>query len=326
MGIKDLLKKKYGEHYYNDVFPTLNKQRTNIPGLDVILSGGLPLGRIIEIVGQSSVCKTTLALHIAKSFIDDAKEVVYVDCEATVDGERLTDIGIDTKLFHLYRPDNGEDALDFAIDALEAGAKLAVIDSVPMLISKKVVSNEVGQLAIAPQARLLSAEQHRLIAACYRTGGSIIFINQMRQNVGGYGNPNIPTGGKALEYMSSVILELNRVDIAKDGSGLTIAAKTRKNKTGVGNQVTEFFVAFPNAIIDSYSSMKDALEKKGFLKRAGSYFCFTDDLKELMGQDKNIQGGKGVVEFLKNNKNHYEYLYNLILASPLEETHEIEEE
>jgi len=318
MTIASKLSKKYGERYYNKTYPNPTVERTGIPGLDIILGGGIPNGRIIQIVGQSSSCKTTLSLHIAKNYIDNGHEVGFVDCESTLTDDRLNEIQISKDKFHLFLPSDGADALNFAFDILEAGAKLVIIDSVPMLISQKVVNNEVGQLAIAPQARLLSQEQHHIIQACYTSNGTIIFINQMRQSIGSYGNPNIATGGKALQYMCSSIIETRRSDVAKDGSGVNIIAKTTKNKLTSANQSTEFFVDFPLAVIDKFSSMKDALEKKKLIIRGGSFFNFREDLKLKFGQEKSIQGGKGVVDFLRNNPECYNFLYDLVLEDCME--------
>jgi len=67
--------------------------------LDLALSnrknGGLPLGRIIELSGQSSAGKSLVCAHIAKNTQDKGGVVIYFDTEQATSKEYLQAIGVD---------------------------------------------------------------------------------------------------------------------------------------------------------------------------------------------------------------------------------------
>ncbi len=65
------------------------------------------------------------------------------------------------------------------------------------------------------QARLMSQALRKLTAAISKTNTTCIFINQLREKIGGvmFGNPETTTGGNALKFYASV-----RLDIRGNGS------------------------------------------------------------------------------------------------------------
>ena len=64
--------------------------------------GGIPVGKITEIAGLSSVGKSYLAVQIAAQAQKQGKFVVYYDAESAIDPVFLTDAGIDMNENFLY--------------------------------------------------------------------------------------------------------------------------------------------------------------------------------------------------------------------------------
>ena len=63
---------------------------------------GIPVGKISEIAGLSSVGKSYLAVQIAAQAQKQGKFVVYYDAESAIDPKFLTDSGIDMNDNFLY--------------------------------------------------------------------------------------------------------------------------------------------------------------------------------------------------------------------------------
>src|SRR5258706_10158280 len=96
---------------------------TGIIGLDKALGGGIPLGRMIELVGNSGAGKTTVILstmiQAQKKFPD--KIVVYIDAEHALDIPWAAKLGIDLKRFDHVHPEFAEDALMIMEKYAESG-------------------------------------------------------------------------------------------------------------------------------------------------------------------------------------------------------------
>ena len=61
---------------------------------------------------------------------------------------------------------------------------LIVVDSVAAMVPKAEFEAEVGKQTMALQARVLSPFLRKLIGTCAKTGCTVVFINQLRDNVG----------------------------------------------------------------------------------------------------------------------------------------------
>ena len=79
--INDLIKKL--PQYIPEVIPT------QIPVIDTALCGGLELGNVIQIVGESAVGKSTVAIDIALHLCNMDYKVLYVDTEGSISKELI---------------------------------------------------------------------------------------------------------------------------------------------------------------------------------------------------------------------------------------------
>ena len=65
-------------------------------------------------------------------------------------------------------------------------------------------------------ARLMSQAFRKLTATINKTGCTLIFINQLRMKIGVmFGSPETTTGGNAIEFYSSVRLDIRRIGAIK---------------------------------------------------------------------------------------------------------------
>jgi recombination protein RecA len=316
MDIGKILSKKYGDMYHGSSAPKLLKLSTGYIGFDVILGGGLPIGRMVQLAAPPSVGKSTTSICISKNLLEDGHPVLYLDLERTCDEDRLRHLGVaGHELFHYLRPDDGEVALTAAIEAVALGVRLVVIDSVPNLIPSSVMENDIGKLTYSPVAKFLGNEYPKLVSAFERYNACLILINQVRDNIGSmYGGKSHP-GGYALKHALSVSIDMSRVGEVKDNSAYNILFKTSKNKVYKEKLITElaYYKDSPSPIC-KYSSILHEGVKCGVIVQAGAYFKLSTDIVESMGFKETLgQGKERAQQSLADDKVMYEYLYNKIL-------------
>ncbi len=155
-------------------------------GLDSALGiGGLPRGRIIEIFGPESSGKTTLALHVIAEAQKEGGIAAFVDAEHALDPEYARRIGVKLTELLISQPDTGEQALDIVESLVRSGnVDVIVVDSVAALTPKDEIEGEMGQQHVGKQARLMSQALRKLTAITARSKTIVIFINQIRMQIG----------------------------------------------------------------------------------------------------------------------------------------------
>ena len=204
--------------------------------LDIALGiGGVPRGRIIEIYGPESSGKTTLALHVVAAAQKIGGEAAFIDAEHALDPEYAKNLGVDIDELLVSQPDNGEQALDIAEMLVRSGAlDVIVIDSVAALVPRAEIEGEMGDSFVGLQARLMSQALRKLAGVISKTNCVVIFINQLREKIGGmgYGPSETTTGGRALKFYSSVRIDIRRIEFIRAGN------------ENIGNHVRQQFKDF----------------------------------------------------------------------------------
>ncbi len=322
-GIEDTLasiKTKFGE---DAIMKLGEKPRVNVNviptgsiGLDSALGvGGMPRGRIIEIFGPESSGKTTLALHTVAESQKQGGVCAYIDAEHAMDPEYAKRIGVKTDELLISQPDTGEQALEIVESLVRSGKiDVIVVDSVAALTPKDEIEGEMGQQHIGKQARLMSQALRKLTAIVAKSKTVVIFINQIRMQIGVmFGNPETTPGGKALKFYTSVRLDIRRIASIKKGDevmGGRVRVKVVKNKVAAPFRQTEFDLMY-NEGISREGEMIALGEKFGIISKSGSSYSF--------GEAKLGRGYDATRQYLKEDKKIAEEIFNAIkikLANP----------
>lgn len=286
---------KLGEKARVDV----NSVPTGSIGLDAALGvGGLPRGRIIEIFGPESSGKTTLALHVVAEAQKMGGICAYIDAEHAMDPEYSKKIGVKIEELLISQPDTGEQALEITESLVRSGKiDVIVVDSVAALTPKDEIEGDMGAQHVGKQARLMSQALRKLTAIVAKSKTIVIFINQIRMQIGVmFGNPETTPGGKALKFYTSVRIDIRRIAQIKKGEevmGSRIRAKVVKNKVAAPFRQTEFDLMYNEGI--SHEGEIIALgEKMGIITKSGTSYAH--------GETKLGRGYDATRQFLAENK------------------------
>ena len=257
--------------------------------LDVALGvGGVPRGRIIEIFGPESSGKTTLALHIIREAQRKGGLAAFVDAEHALDPEYARKIGVKINDLLISQPDTGEQALEIVDSLVRSNViDVIVVDSVAALTPRAEIEGEMGAQHIGLQARLMSHALRKLTAIVSKSKTIIIFINQLRMQIGiMWGNPETTPGGKALKFYSSVRIDVRRAAQIKKGEeivGNRIKAKVVKNKVAPPFRTAEFDIFYNEGISYEADVINTGL-KYDIVKKSGASFSY-DSVKLGHGFD-----------------------------------------
>lgn len=291
------IQKRFGEESVMLLDQATHMDVESIPtgsfGLDLALGvGGYPKGRIVEIYGPESSGKTTLALHAVAEAQKQKKGGVcaFIDVEHALDPLYAKKIGVKTSELIISQPESGEQALEI-VDEMVRSNKFAVIilDSVAALVTKSELEGEMGDQHVGRHPKMMSQAMRKLVGVVSQSGTVVIFINQIRVNIGnmGYGSPEYTPGGKALKFAASVRLDIRRIAQIKKGDE-SVGGRTKvrvvKNKVAPPFKATEFDLLYGEGI--SHEGELMALGSKyGILSKTGITFSY-GEIKLGAGYDK----------------------------------------
>jgi len=147
---------------------------TTFPDLDAALGiGGLPRGRITEIIGPATSGKVTLAAKVLSAAQREKEALVaWLDLSNSCDPDYLHRCGLDLDRLLIVRPRDAADALAIALHLVESKALAALVfESLPLF--------GPGPADLAPiDQGLLTGTLERLAAAVTLTASVVIFLTE----------------------------------------------------------------------------------------------------------------------------------------------------
>lgn len=255
---------------------------TGSVGLDRILGGGLPSGRLTQIYGREGVGKTTLLYSTIKEVQLMGKTSVFVSLEGTYDVEFIRQFGVDvdSDTFALFSSENAEDAYNLMIDLIrDSDVNLLAVDSIvaanPRAKEKKfaVKDGDPGP-SIGVKSRLLGDFLNRIIVPIDRQQIALVFINQLRTKINIRGASYAePAGGFALQHYTTL-----KINMWKESRmGVTSNILVQKGKDW---HIKTFHSHMIDIIdckgIDKEKEIVDMCVELGYIKKAGSWYYYND--------------------------------------------------
>ena len=274
-------------------------------GLDFALGvGGIPRGRIVEIFGPESSGKTTLTLHVIAEAQKAGGVCAFIDAEHAMDPEYAKKLGVNIDELLISQPDNGEQALEITETLVRSGKiDVVIVDSVAALTPKDEIEGDMGAHHVGKQARLMSQALRKLTAIVARSNTIVIFINQIRMQIGVmFGNPETTPGGKALKFYTSVRLDIRKIAQIKKGEDV-VGARTRvkvvKNKVASPFKQTEFDIIY-NEGISAEGELLALGEKFKMIEKSGASFSYRNATGEKIPLGRGYDAAR---TFLRDKAN-----------------------
>ena len=186
---------------------------------------------------------------------------------------------------------------------------MIVVDSVAALVPKAEIDGEMSDQQMGLQARLMSKALRKLTATLNKSKTTMIFINQIRDKIGGFGfgPQTTTTGGKALKFYASVRMEVKRVGSVKQGDdviGNETVVKVTKNKVAPPFKEANFQIMYGKGITRVGEILEMALDND-IVSKSGAWFSF--------GDIRLGQGKENVKVRLENEKELFETIEEKVL-------------
>lgn len=200
----------------NSADKNIKRWSTKIKDLDEILGGGMPEGRIVEIFGAEGAGKTSLLHHLTALH----PYAINIPIEGTFDAARARAFGNSKANLIICRAKYGEDAMIAISQYIRTGVPIIGLDSVPSCIpredveklAKAISKNQDHETRLGGVPRLMGKYIHDISVQAELHGTTVIFINQIRDVIGGFGfGETVKTpGGHLLLHAYSVRLKVAR--------------------------------------------------------------------------------------------------------------------
>ena len=211
------------------------------------LYGGIANNKIIALGGESATGKTYFALGMCNKFLDDNPDgvILYFDTESAITSDMITERGMDANRVAIFPVATVESfrhqAIGIVDKYIENGENkpiLMVLDSLGMLSTEKEMEDTAAGKSTRDMTRagLVKGVFRVLTLKLGKAGIPLIVTNHTYANVGGYGPPQVLSGGSGLKYAASTIVMLSK---SKDKDGTDIIGGLIKCKLFKGRLTKE---------------------------------------------------------------------------------------
>jgi recombination protein RecA len=259
---------------------------------DVLSSGGLPKGRLIQYYGPAGSGKTMMAMiAIAEAqkqdptaqqmFIDaeqtfssnwaevlgvDTSRVILVDGDTAVNGrkcfEMILGVPREDKKTHMLNGKTKDGLLDGIVSG-EFNINLIVLDSLGSIIPPGEDTSAVGKMNMSLLARFLTTTFRKLSLELSRAQVPFIIINHKRDSFDIYKGDHTFSGGNSYAHFLSANVYFEAiqrkddriVDEKENKIGHPIKATIEKSKFGPWPRACEFKVNFGIGVIDKHEEV-----------------------------------------------------------------------
>lgn len=241
--VEAMVKKEYGAgaiRRASDPELTITRIPCGILSVDDVLGGGFARGRHTEMYGSFSVGKTALTYYLIAYAQSLGLNCKFFDAEHGFDPQFAASLGVDIDELKMPEFDDANRMVNLMeIDLRARVADVMIVDSIASLLPKaeREIDMEQSQMGTY-QARLMSAALRRLTSANKNT--AIVFINQLRENVGVmFGKKWVTSGGRAMGFYAGTRLELARTEnITKNVKAIDHkSGKEKTEKITIGHRV-----------------------------------------------------------------------------------------
>ena len=279
---------------YGDVIPTTPFSLQNALGI-----GGFAKRKIYTIDGDLSSGKSTTAYDVIgqcqKKF---GEHCLLIDKEDSYTKEYGKQLGIDNDKLTIVTPHTLEDMYDAILLGLEFNQfGVILVDSVTAFAPE---ARFEGSVVMGIEARVNSDKMRLVADAIQKTNTTLILIQQIRQKIGGMGDPTVVSGGLAIPFYAHVRIRVTRSEIDRENCQNVMKFTVIKNKMAppfkVGTVVYKWGEGF-----DFFSEVAELAVEFGVIRKEGNSHFFPEvEGVKMVGKKKAIQYLKDNPEYTKS--------------------------
>lgn len=270
--------------------------------------GGFPRGHIVEVFGDESSGKTTLALSAIRQTQLLSEFAALFDFEQTFHPLYAQTIGVNTDKDKLLvmTPMHFQHGARLIYDLItQVKPALIVVDSVSAMTPKQIIEGSVEEGSrVGLQAALMSAFLQFISKYLKDNNTCLLFLNQLRSVIkkSKYdpGPDEETSGGRSIRYYSSIRLKLRRGLVekldtiskltgkkGKEPVNVTVNATVVKNKIDKPWRSAPVYIRFGEGI-DNVQSIVELAINTDIIKKAGNKYTFPhkDGELECIGKEK----------------------------------------
>lgn len=331
------------------------------PLMNFATYGGIPRDKITEFFGEPGGGKSSTSVDICKNAIEIFKQeyedeltslralntkeakfrieeleesgprkILYVDLEHSFDLEWAKTLGMNLDEIELMQPPDvsAEDILQMVQEMVETNeVGLIVLDSIPSLVTKSELEKKFGERTVASLAGLMTVFCRKIIPLLTRYHTTLIFVNQVRDNMD---NPYVvqTPGGKAIKFYASLRMLFslgNPIDIlgnelpqkTEDPAGYLVKVRLIKQKSApFDRKNASYYLLSQSGIKPEMDYAQLAIKKYGIIRKTAAWYSIADpDTGELLEEDGKIVKVNGlpkVYDYLETHPEYFEKLKSFI--------------
>lgn len=349
--LKETLKsisKKYGDSVVRVGVQSLDVDgilSLGSPSFDFCCYGGIPEGRIVEFSGAEGSGKTTTAFMCAASYQrvekerhpDNPRAIILLDNEGTADPVWAKKLGYnmdeDAEVpTVIIRPEaqSAEEIFDMALDMLKTGeVGLLIFDSIATLVPQQIADESMEKQQMGGIAKALTRFANTAIGLLRKYQATLIAINQVRENISGYGDPLMTPGGRAWKHACSMRLMFKRAEFFdEDGNTLTKSAESPaghiiqvavlKTKVCKWDRKLGYMHLNYTKGVDILQDTIDVAIHFGFIDNSvqGTFKLVNPDTGEIItdenGNELKIRGKKNIKPYFNEHPEEWKKLYDKV--------------
>lgn len=293
---------------------------------DICTGGGWAVGRHNHISGIQSSGKSTVSLLTVKEYQEsnDRRATLIVDAEYSFDKKYAEKLGVDLNKVIIIQPDHLAEGHDVVMELLKRDAiGLFIVDSIAALLPKSVIENEADASNIGKHAQAIGNMFKISNSYVGRQAVTAIWINQIRDQIGGYGGGTTIPGGKAQGFYASIMIDVFRGSKVDNGDGTyTNRGKIRvtKNKTAPPYAEGEYTMQHGSGISVSEEVLDYGVKSNVLYKKGHSYYYDETFENNAENNKEHVFLGKSksdCKQFLEDNLELRGVLYDKILETYL---------
>ncbi len=335
------------------------------PRLNYMLYGGLPRNRLIEFAGEEGSGKTTTALDVVAnaqelfkqeyaaeiaeleaiekptkeektrlSYIKSrgVKQIVYADCENTLDEDWATTLGVDVDEMITLNPmsQTAEQIFEMLLQMIETDeVGLIVIDSLGVMLSAQAYEKSMEEKTYGGIAAALTLFSRKAELVCRKYNCTLIGINQVRENLSSPYGGLTTTGGKAWRHNTSVRLMFQKGSFvdefgneikksSESPSGNLVMINMLKTKVCKPDRRVGFYTLMYDTGIDVLADTIDLAIRYDIIHQAGAWFTFLNEDGEVLADSDDeaikIHGKANIAPYLEDNADILQNIFDRVNA------------